>query len=143
MGNSTRVLILQMLYCCQNIFLNNKLFKAYQHFQLNVDKMQSIDMNDVKSLKDLWLRKNVSLPFMAPGTFLVPMIILSWSLCNRIASASPFESLQFKAVKIGDINNDALMTNSIDVEFKFGLEDLLLYDGRDTASLLLVRFQVK
>ena len=28
--------------------LNNKLFKAYQHFQLNVDKMQSIDMNDVK-----------------------------------------------------------------------------------------------
>lgn len=110
--------------------LNNKLFKAYQHFQLNVDKMQSIDMNDVKSLKDLWLRKNVSLPFDGPwNLFSANDYFYRGAYVTELPPASPFESLQFKAVKIGDINNDALMTNSIDVEFKFGLEDLLLYDG--------------
>ncbi|MBK8111990.1 MAG: hypothetical protein IPK46_17530 [Saprospiraceae bacterium] len=56
-------------------------------------------------------------------------IFFRGSYNTELPSASPFETLQFLGVKVGDINNDILKGSSMVGNLNIAMDDQLLYNG--------------
>ncbi len=110
--------------------LKNDYFNRYQMDQLDLNVDGNIDQKDLNLIKNLNLRKNNTMTFESPWQFFsANEYFFRGSYNTELPSASPFETLQFLGVKVGDINNDILKGSSMVGNLNIAMDDQLLYNG--------------